>query len=440
MRFIFGKSEDDSHEFKPILAEIEGRPVNPLGRTTFWLIVTIIFIACTWLYCGKVDIVVSGRGKVLPFGEIKIIQPLETGVISSINCRPGDYVEKGQVLIEIDPSATQPTLTSYTKMQKNIELEIERRTATLMKTDFNPDTSKYDPTLVQMQLNIFKTEKASLQKFLASKQNQIEGLNSQKQETLSEKNKIELLLEINQKKEKRLKKVKDIIPVEQYEEAISNIINYEKSLEQTTFRLKALDFEKQQLRDEIDYQKQSMKQENLEALAEQQKQLTSYKAEIDKISYLNKKQSLTSPVSGYVIELFTNTIGGVVSPAQNLISILPKDSPLIIEATVMNQDIGFISEGMKVVIKVDAFPFQKYGMIRGTVHQISRDSIIDERLGPVYKVYVNPDEMSLDIDGKETFITTGLTVTVEVTIGKRRIIEFFIYPLIQYLDEGLSVR
>ena len=95
---------------------------------------------------------------------------------------------------------------------------------------------------------------------------------------------------------------------------------------------------------------------------------------------------------------------------------------------------------MPVSIKIDTYDFQKYGILHGTVKSISQNSIEDEKLGPVYEIYVLPQENTFIIDGKEQKISTGMTLNAEVEIGERRIIEFFIYPLIKYLDEGISVR
>jgi len=129
-----------------------------------------------------------------------------------------------------------------------------------------------------------------------------------------------------------------------------------------------------------------------------------------------------------------------VTPAQELIALTPAETPLIIKAKVLNHDIGFIKTGMPVSIKIDTYDFQKYGILHGTVKSISQNSIEDEKLGPVYEIYVLPQENTFIIDGKEQKISTGMTLNAEVEIGERRIIEFFIYPLIKYLDEGISVR
>ena len=151
-------------------------------------------------------------------------------------------------------------------------------------------------------------------------------------------------------------------------------------------------------------------------------------------------QTIKAPIDGYVNKVAIHTIGGVVTPAQELMTIVPKDSKLVIKAKVMNQDIGFIDEGMDVSIKVDTFNFQKYGILKGVVTLVGVNSIEDERLGPVYEVYIRPEDTTLMVEGKEQSIKSGMSSTNEINIGKRRIIEFFIYPLIKYLDESIKVR
>ena len=110
------------------------------------------------------------------------------------------------------------------------------------------------------------------------------------------------------------------------------------------------------------------------------------------------------------------------------------------KSKVLNQDIGFVEEGMDVSIKIDTFNFQKYGIIKGKVLVVGRNSVEDEKLGAVYEVFIEPENTILLVEGKEQSIKTGMSATCEINIGKRRIIEFFIYPLIKYLDESIKVR
>ena len=170
------------------------------------------------------------------------------------------------------------------------------------------------------------------------------------------------------------------------------------------------------------------------------KEARNLQSEINAINFKNQKQAIVSPVDGYVAKLMINTVGGVVTPAEKLISIVPKDSPLIVKANVLNQDIGFIKDEMKSKIKIDTFNFQKYGFFEGKVINVGSYSIEDEKLGAIYEVKIEPDGKKLMVEGKERYLEVSMSVTAEIKVDKRRVIEFFIYPIIKYLDEGLSVR
>ena len=338
--FILYK-ENDAHEFEPLLAEIEQSPINPLGHTIFWLVISFIVLASAWMYFGKVDVVVTARGMVIPDGEQKIVQSLDKGVVSSILVKEGDYVEEGQVLTIINPAEHEPGL----------------------------------------ELNNIAEEQAKVAEQIESTKIKLSIANSRKQ---------------------RLDSIQDIITKSSYDEAV------EKS--------KVLAHE-------------------LKAYEASYTELNNRKEQIEK-----QIQTIKAPIDGFVNKIEIHTIGGVVTPAQPLMSIVPKDSKLMVKAKVLNQDIGFIEEGMDVSVKVDTFNFQKYGILKGIVTIVGVNSIEDERMGPVYEVYIQPENTTLMVEGKEQSIKTGMSTTNEINIGKRRIIEFFIDPLFKYLDESIKVR
>lgn len=334
-------SENDGHEFKPVLAEIEENPVNPIGPVIFWIIITFIFAAALWMYFGKVDVVISARGMVIPDGEEKIVQSLEKGVVTDVFVKEGDYVLKDAVLAVISPA-------------------------------------EYEPGL---ELNNLKEEENQLIQQLSQVKTRLSYANDRKQ---------------------RMQGVLDIIPKTQYDEAAqeSAVLSHE------LMRINA----------------------SLMGIKNKRIQLE------------KQKQIIKSPTDGYIGQIFIHTIGGVVTPAEKLMSVVPKDAKLKIKATVMNQDIGFVQVGMPVSIKVDTFDFQKYGLLNGEVTYVSPNSIEDEKQGPIYEVFIKLNNSKLMVEGKEQTVKTGMTTNNEIKIGKRRIIEFFIYPLIKYLDESIKVR
>lgn len=152
------------------------------------------------------------------------------------------------------------------------------------------------------------------------------------------------------------------------------------------------------------------------------------------------QQVLTSPVDGTIQTIAVNTVGGVVTSAQSLISIVPVDAQLIVEAQVLNKDIGYISIGQDVSVKLDTFSFQKYGTLKGKIIYVSPSAVEDERRGQIYIIKISIDEQLKNVDGKETVITSGMSGTAEIKLENRKIIEFFLEPIFEYFDSSLKVR
>ncbi|WP_440994036.1 HlyD family efflux transporter periplasmic adaptor subunit [Cysteiniphilum litorale] len=178
----------------------------------------------------------------------------------------------------------------------------------------------------------------------------------------------------------------------------------------------------------------------LEEIELNQKDFKSLSNELNKYQLMQQAQSLSAPLSGFVQSLSVHTIGAVVTPAQILMQIIPKDSPLEVNAMISNKDIGYVHEGQKVQVKIDTYPFTEYGLLTGEIVEISDDAIDDQHLGLVFKVIAKLDSTTLHKQGKEFSIRSGMTVTVEVKTGERRIIEYFLSPLTKAFKESLHER
>lgn len=437
-QWVFRK--DDAHEFKPTMAEIEEQPTSPLKRVVFWVIVAVMVFFSTWMYFGKIDVVVSARGIVIPERDVKILQPLDTGVVSAILCREGDFVKKDQVLMEIDPSITAPELESKQKSLAYLELEKTRLNATIGKGRFNPDQKTGDKESIRTQRDLYHSSIEGLHKQLDEKKAELSRIEEDMKSAAKDKIYNASLLDLAKDREKRLKEVADIIPKNEYEKALNDVLTYSNNVEQLTHKLEGLAHQRSQLLSELAYINENFKTTTLKEYSDKHKIVTEIRAELDKTSYRNEKQKIASPVDGYISNLSFHTIGGVVTPAQKLMTVVPFSAPLVIKATVLNKDIGFVKDGMPVLVKIDTFDFQKYGILKGTVRNVSKHSTEDEKLGPVYEIFINPVDTTLFVEGKQVPMTSGMSLTAEVKVGKRRIIEFFIYPLIKYLDEGIKVR
>jgi len=427
------KPKDDSYQFQPLLAEIEDDPGSPLGALTFWVVVAVFSFFVLWAIFGQVDVVVSAHGKVVPTGQVKLIQPLSGGVVGEILVKEGDRVRKGQTLVVIDPSTTAPQLASAEKTLSHVQAEQARLEAASGQGGYHGGNTG-------TQARLYNASVAALEKQLQAKEKAFSGLEQQLQAKQMEVKTTEETLLINRQKEARLSPVKDIIARDDYDKVTNDILTGENKLQSLSHELEQLRFQQQQTREEMAYLKENFESTSLNELSDKEKQITQLKATIQESSFKNAKQLLVAPVDGTVHELFVHTVGGVVTSAQKIISIVPLNAPLTIEAVVLNKDIGFVKVGMPVAIKVDTFDFQKYGTLQGKVIRLDPDSKDDPKQGPVYKIQISPEQNQILVDGHWRPLTAGLSVNGEVKTGKRRIIEFFIYPLIKHLDEGMSVR
>ncbi|MEW6427021.1 MAG: HlyD family type I secretion periplasmic adaptor subunit [Thermodesulfobacteriota bacterium] len=434
------RRRDDSHEFRPLLAEIETEPVNPLGRTVFWVILTAMVFFGGWTCFGMVDVVVSARGKVIPVGEIKILQPLTTGVVSRILVQEGERVTKGQVLMEIDPSGTEPQLDSMREDANHIELELLRLRAALDDTPFHPLPERYGADRVALQRRLYASARERLRQQVQAKKEEMREIEERQAKAEAERDRLQSLLRIAEEKIARLAPVRDIVSRQMYDGAVAEVENYRYGLTGETHRCEELRSVGRRLQRELEVIVANEHDKILSEIVDRRNKLNYLRADIEKTSYLNGRQQLIAPVAGFVNKLFIHTVGGVVSPAEKLIALVPSDTPLLVRALVRNKDIGFVSRGMDATIKIDTYDFQKYGVLAGRVRRVARDSIEDKGLGLVYEVAVAPLQTELPVGGASTSIATGMSVTTEIKVGRRRIIEFFIYPLIKYLDEGITVR
>ena len=178
----------------------------------------------------------------------------------------------------------------------------------------------------------------------------------------------------------------------------------------------------------------------LTKLAETERRIDQLQQERVKASQRRDLKRMTAPVGGVVQQLAVHTIGGVVTPAQELMKIVPESESLEVEAWVLNKDIGFVQEGQAAEVKIETFPFTRYGTIDAEMLDVSNDAITDEHKGLVYAARVLMKDSVIRVGEKLVNLTPGMAVTVEVKTGKRRLIEFILSPLLRYKSESLGER
>ncbi len=434
-------------DFLPAALALRDSPMHPAPRIAMALIMLFAAIAVLWAVFGHIDIVASAQGKLIPDDRSKVIQPMETASVLAIHVKDGQRVAAGDLLIELDATQAQAETTRIDQDLLSARIDAALARALLSSLD-----AAQSPRL----LPDFEVDAARL----AAEQRQLDGRHGELRARLAQ-----LDAEIKQREAELratgelVEKLAQTAPI-----ARQRAQDYKDLLEKNFIsRHGYLEREQARIEQERDLAAHRAKQEEIRAaLLAVQRQRTALIAEtrratLDRLNQAEQKADslaqdkvkaedrgrllrLTAPVSGTVQQLAVHTVGGVVTPAQPLLVIVPGDNPLEVEAFVENKDIGFVHVGQAAEVKVETFPFTKYGILHGKVMQVSSDAIQDEKRGLVYAARVKLDRAKLKVDGKIVHLSPGMAVTAEIKTGKRRVIEFFMSPLLQYGDESLRER
>lgn len=296
------KNINDSYEFKPLLSEIEESPVSPLGRFTFWTVISLILVTILWLCIGKVDIVVNARGIIIPAGEAKIIQPLETGVIKQILVQEGDFVKKGQLLISIDASTTDAQLETVTRNLEQSKIEAKRLKAAGNNTPFTKDNNNKTEEY-EIQQKLYKENLAAMNSSVNAKQQEITQINRQINSAQAQKRAYEFQFKNANDRLHKLGNVIDIIAYNQYQEASDKANSLRESVTRIEAEIQRLYAQKQQINNEIAQIKADFKAQNLTVLSDTQKKINELEASKEQIEFSNINQKIIAPCDGYIDKL-----------------------------------------------------------------------------------------------------------------------------------------
>ena len=436
------------YEFLPAAEEIIETPAAPFGAVVIWLTTILLALALAWAYLGQIDIVAVGNGRVSTEGSVKVVQSASYGVVKRITAREGQRVHKGDVLVELDKTAAEKELAT-TAQSLNIaraERDILRRLVMGSSADdiinsagVSDEAKAVLREFTASQLALVGAKEQALKGSIASHQRQLQ---------FNQQTKAQLEGEA-QKLKDRQAKVKQKLESADAIERI-RLQNELDTLEQriTTANSAATSQGQQVLQSQLTLaQAQSQSQVSLAEtnssiggqVITQEQRIAELENNLVKAKRALEQTAITAPVDGTILALNTRTIGGVVNVAERIAQIVPDNDLLYVDVTLDNQDVGFVRVGQRVVVKVATYPFQRYGYLEGTVENISPDAIQDEKKGLVYKAKVKLSGANSSKKNRLKLLP-GMSVSAEITTGKRRIIEFFLDPLMTHVDDSLKVR
>ena len=436
------------YEFLPAAEEIVETPAAPLGALVVWLVTLLLMVALAWSYFGRIDIVAVANGKISTEGSNKIIQPAISGVVTSINVHEGQRVKKGETLLALDRTTAEKDVATANQSLNTarVERDILRRLAVGGNTDEIINGADL-PDETKAMLRQFASSQTALS---AARQQAVNGTISNYQQQLQFNQQAKNQLETNaqnlkNRKAEIEKQLPNANPVDKLrlQNELSNIDQRITSADSTVLGQNHQLLQSQSALTQAQNQSQTQTAETNSAFNNQiitaEKRIIELENNLVKAKQILAQTTITAPVDGTVLSLTVKTIGGVVNAGQQLAQIVPEKVPLYVDAALDNQDIGFVKPGQRVVVKVATYPFQRYGYLEGTVENISPDSIQDDKKGLIYKakIKLNDDKSSKQNQLK---LLPGMSVSAEIATGQRRIIEFFLDPLMTKADESLKVR
>lgn len=435
--------------FLPAVLEIQERPPHPVAQWLARALLILFVLLIAWACIGQVNIVASAEGKIIPSQRVKQVQPLEKAVVKKILVSEGEFVVAGQALIELDSTVAEAD-TARLKMELNafvqqealshafinlIDLAEEKRLAISYETlPWKSNDLDYKQ-LLWRQWQDHSSERLRLSEGL--KRNY-----SEQQSAAASITKLSLLLPIIEQRVKKLDGLhdKNYISEIDFLAAEQERIQISQDLISEKHRRDQLKAAENEIKFQLKAYLAQIKSKHWQVIVDANKQIEVIGEELKKAQDTQRQRVLYSPVDGYVQQLAANTIGGVVTDAQVLMLVVPKETVLEVEVMLPNKDIGFVQKDMLAEVKIHTFPFTKYGLIEGVVKTISNDAILDENLGLVYSVRVSMHQNYLNVNGSDVLLMPGMAVTAEVQTGKRRIIEFIAAPLLRGAKESLRER
>ena len=461
------RREKEELAFLPAALEIVETPPSPIGRAIGATIVALFVLGLIWAIFGHVDIVASASGKVVPSGRVKLIQPFETGVVRAIHVQDGQSVKAGDVLIELDPTMTAAEQEHIRSDLIAAQLDIARLRAALSDDD-NPQNQFHPPAgasdaLIAMESQFLTRQ---TQEYRAK----VSSLDRQRAQKEAERDTIAATISKLEADEPIIRQRVDIRKNLADRELGSKLTYLEilqlltENQRDTVIQQSRLDEANAALAAVIETRTQAVAEFHRTLfgdLAEAERKAAGLSGDFTRAEQRTKLQILTAPADGIVQQLSVHTVGGVVTPAQQLAVVVPSDATLEVEAMISNRDIGFVHAGQDAEIKVDTFNFTRYGLLHGRVVNVSQDAIIrdapsdktrdrtaeagstssepkDQQLS--YSARVSLDRTKIPVEDTLAALTPGMAVTVDVKTGTRRIISYLLSPILKYQQESLRER
>jgi hemolysin D len=460
-------------EFLAPALEILETPPSPVHVAFLWIICAFVAATLAWAYFGRVDIIAAAQGKFQPTGQVKVVEPLETGRVDEIRVGNGSLVQAGDVLLELDRSAALADAKGARAELASARAEILRRKTALViarSHTFDPlpvidwpvdvapglrerENQVLAANLGQLAANIASFDAERTQKS-AERDKLRQTIAAQKNLVSTLQERVDMRAKLVEAKAGARAAVIDATETLQYQ--VTQEAKQEQDLASLTAGLEVI-------ARNSDKAVQDFVSEDAQKLEDAERRVEDVEQRLAKAQAQLDHLTLRAPISGRVQSSIITNVGQVVTSGQEIMRIVPEDSGLEIQAYVRNRDIGFVSMGQEAVVKVESFPFTRYGAIKARVARIAKDAIpepdanaiegdatrvsnaagfagAERTQNLVFPIVLKPDVETMTVDGLTQPLTSGMAVTVELKTGARRMLEYLFSPLVEVASKAMRER
>ncbi|WP_232628394.1 HlyD family type I secretion periplasmic adaptor subunit [Methylobacterium sp. Leaf118] len=410
-------------------------------RLTLYVVVALVAVLTLAATLVKVDIIVSASGRLLADAPNIVLQPLQLSIIRELRVKAGDTVRKGEVLARLDPTFALADRTALAAQQEALQAELDRLEAEL--NDAEPRFTGQGPD-VALQTSLHRQRRSQFEAQLRGFDAEIARLSGSLAAAGINARSAELQFDVYSELEQMYSQLyrKTVASRVQYLGASVSRLKAEREKKDEDNRKNELENQLAAKRAERQVFVDRWRSELMEALVKARKEEKGVSEGLIKANRMNELVVLTAPEDGIVLDLAKRSVGSVVQPAEPVLTLLPLDAPLFAEVMIGAGDAGYAKSGDEVLIKLDAFPYQRHGTLSGRLRSIRMDTgqggpspAPTGNLTHRGQVALTADRLRALPEGTRPI--PGMSVTAEIKVGSRSVISYFLYPVIRGLDESI---
>lgn len=398
-----------------------------------------------WASLASIDEVTRGEGRAIPSSRLQKVQNLEGGIVAEVFVHEGEVVKAGAPLLRLDDTQFRSNAGESEADRLALQARIQRLTAQLNDATtltLAPEIVKQAPEIASGEMELFASVNKRIQSELA-------GLNEQliqkKQELLDFQGKASqyrrsLGLQQQEVAMSEPLVAKGAISKVEVLRLRRGVVETQGQLDSVTLAIPRAEAAIKEIESKVSETRGRYRSEALGQLNEARTDLSKIEASGKAISDRVNRTLVTSPVRGVVQQLMVNTIGGVIQPGKDLVEIVPLDDKLLVEAKIRPQDIAFLRPGQEATVKFTAYDYTIYGGLKGTLEQISPDTVTDKDGKSFYVIRLRTDKNHLGTDEKPLLIIPGMVASVDIITGKKTVMAYLLKPILRARAEAFHER